>query len=168
MQIFSVITLFLDPPSARTWCPAPVQRPSIVQWQMLSSKPPGYDNYFRNYTHRWQKQPLSIVITSVLSISPLIQCSISALNMWRLIYISFATRLLLVLFVCCMFLLPPSTPTSSPKGFRCRSSSSSGSVSPFVLVTMRLRGGVSVIYVYMFIPWLSSLSSRFCCYKSVE
>uniref|UniRef100_A0A0A8YUJ2 Uncharacterized protein n=1 Tax=Arundo donax TaxID=35708 RepID=A0A0A8YUJ2_ARUDO len=51
--------------------------------------------------------------------------SISAPNMWRLIFISFWSALPLVMFVFFTFRRRLSSPTSSPKGYRLRSSRSS-------------------------------------------
>jgi hypothetical protein len=71
---------------------------------------------------------LCIVIMSVQFTCPLIPFSTSGQNMWRLIYTSFVTVSPLEKFVFYTCLLHLSTPTSSPRAFRLRSSSSLGTV----------------------------------------
>ena len=97
--------------------PGPVQRPSIVLWQMVLLKLLGSASCLPSFATRLIVPPWSIVITSVLFTSLAIRCSISGQSMLRLIFTLSGRRSPSVTFGYFMFRRHHSTPTSSPRAF---------------------------------------------------
>ena len=121
-------------------CPGPVLRRNIGPWRMVLLKPAGYVNFCKSSSILFAVPPWSMVTTSVLSISPPTQSSISEPSMSRLIYTlseNGSPSMKSASYTCP---LRPGTPMSSPKACRRPSSPSLGPVLMFVVLSILTMG----------------------------
>ena len=144
-QSFSETTLCHGLPSDTTQSPGLARRMNTVLWRMASQKLLGYVSCSLSFSALLAVPLWSIVIMSVLSISPAIQCSISGRSTLRSISTLFERRLPSVTFGLLMFLQHHSTPTSSPRGFLLLCFKSFGPAWPLAMLPIRLRGSVSMM-----------------------
>jgi hypothetical protein len=131
--------------SASWSSPALASRPSTAPWQTAWLRRPGSVSCSKSSTVRWQRAPWSSATTSAPSTSPPTPSSTSARNMSRSIFIRQRTGRL---WSCSFFTSrpPPSSPTSSPRGFRRWCLRSFGPVSTSAVARVSTaEGGVRVL-----------------------
>lgn len=117
---------------ARTWFPGhlngslpartPVQRLSIMPWQMLSSRPLGHANFYRSCIDILPKI-LSFSTTMLARFTwSVTRCYTNVQSILKSIFCSSVNTTLWVMFMFFMYLRHPSSPTSSPRDCRRHSS----------------------------------------------